>query len=160
MNQKQYGPNFQEHLLEEYKLYVQMADNVTSRRLQANSFFITVMSALLVFLSYTADNGMPENIMYFGYMLISILGVILSVVWYVILQSYRQLNSGKFKVIHELESQLPFPCYDSEWENLSGGGKSKKYIPFSQIEQFIPFIMAIPFFLMLVYAIYSLTAAQ
>jgi hypothetical protein len=146
-------------LLQEYKMYVQMADNVSARRAQANAFFISVLSALLVFLSFIAGAEMSELTVSVGYVAISVLGILLCFVWYVNIASYRQLNSGKFKVIHEMEAKLPFQCYRREWEILGQGESSKKYLPLTHIERYIPLVLSIPFLLMLAYGIYSLVAA-
>ena len=40
-------------------------------------------------------------------------------VWYIIIRSYRQLNSGKFAALYELEEKLAYPCFTREWELLS-----------------------------------------
>ena len=42
-----YGESYQAHSLEIYKLYVQMADNISARRQSANSFFLTVNTAII-----------------------------------------------------------------------------------------------------------------
>ena len=47
MDVTKYGDKFKDHLIEEYKLFVQMADNVSARRSQANQFYISVLSILL-----------------------------------------------------------------------------------------------------------------
>lgn len=41
-----YGPEYKPHLLELYKLYVEMADHISDRREKANSFFLTINTAL------------------------------------------------------------------------------------------------------------------
>src|SRR5262245_9792406 len=38
---------FQNHLLEQYKLYVEMADRISQRRGTANTFFLTVNTAII-----------------------------------------------------------------------------------------------------------------
>src|SRR5256885_4461010 len=40
--------------LEQYKLYVEMADRISSRRLTANSFFLTINSAIIALGGYAA----------------------------------------------------------------------------------------------------------
>ena len=40
------------HLLDQYKLYVEMADRISSRRATANSYFLSVNSAILAFVGY------------------------------------------------------------------------------------------------------------
>jgi hypothetical protein len=153
-----YGQNYQEHLLEQYKLYVQMADNVSARRSQANQFYISVLSALLAVLALvgklfgSGQNARPDLIN-ITFLAITILGLVLCVIWFANLLSYRQLNSGKFKVIHEMESELPYACYDREWDLLGRGAAVSKYLPLTHIEQYVPAIVAIPFVMVLVYAL-------
>jgi hypothetical protein len=156
MKKEEYGNKFNEHLIEQYKLYVQMADNISSRRSQTNAFFISVLSALLVFLSLASDGKQSSNILNIAYIAMAILGLLICGVWFVNIQSYKQLNSGKYKVIHEIEQQLPFPCYDREWDILGQGGDSKNYLPITHIERYIPLLMSVPFLLVLVYLVYKL----
>ncbi len=54
--------------------------------------------------------------------------------------SHKQLNTQKFKIIHQMEKQLPVELYKDEWTNLGEGKNWKKYIPFSHIEMTIPFV--------------------
>ncbi|MBV5328922.1 MAG: hypothetical protein JZU65_15045 [Chlorobium sp.] len=152
-----YGKDYQEHLLEQYKLFVTMADNVSARRTLANSFYITVLSALLAILSLAGENFATEaqNMIF---LVVSILGLVLCIVWKININSYGQLNTGKFKVIHEMEAQLPFACYDREWEFLGAGQDSKKYLQLTKVEQYVPYLLAIPYLLLLVYALYGLYA--
>jgi hypothetical protein len=92
------------------------------------------------------------------FLVVSILGLVLCIVWKININSYGQLNTGKFKVIHEMEAQLPFACYDREWEFLGAGQDSKKYLQLTKVEQYVPYLLAIPYLLLLVYALYGLYA--
>ena len=47
----EYGDNYQPHYLEIYKLYVEMTYQITGRRQTANSFFLTVNTAVIGLLS-------------------------------------------------------------------------------------------------------------
>ena len=91
-------------LLEQYKLYVEMADRVSQRRQAANRFYISLLSGLggLYLLLEKILHTQPNIIIW------AILIIIISLLWWLTINSYRQLNSGKFKVIHEMEQQLPF----------------------------------------------------
>jgi len=60
-------------------------------------------------------------------------------VWF-LLRSYKQLNTGKFKVIHEIEKKLPLALYDFEWKILDEGKNRNTYFPFSHIEMIIPWV--------------------
>ncbi|MCK4735084.1 MAG: hypothetical protein KAT65_21710, partial [Methanophagales archaeon] len=50
-SEREYGEAFKQHLLEQYKLYVEMADRISTRRAQTNRFYISLLSGLLALLS-------------------------------------------------------------------------------------------------------------
>ncbi|HCQ15142.1 MAG TPA: hypothetical protein DIU20_02700, partial [Cryomorphaceae bacterium] len=72
-----------------------------------------------------------------------ILIIIISLLWWLTINSYRQLNSGKFKVIHEMEQQLPFACYDREWDYLGRGKNGKLYRQLSKVEGYVPLVIIV-----------------
>ncbi|MCL1862747.1 MAG: hypothetical protein FWF78_04175 [Defluviitaleaceae bacterium] len=114
-----------------------MADRISQRRSLANSFFITANVALLTVASWFQEDF--GNYMY----LVSAIGVILALFWFFGIRSYGQLNSGKFKLIHEIEKQLPLNLFSYEW-NLLGNGKSYKlYWPLSHVERVVPWLFII-----------------
>ena len=123
VDKNKYGEKFNEYLLEQYKLYVEMADRISERRMQTNKFYISLLSGLLALLSILVSVGKLNQTLIF--VIVSLLGIALCILWHINIRSYRQLNSGKFKVIHEMEQDLPFPCYDKEWEILGEGEKKK-----------------------------------
>jgi len=143
-----------DRILEQYKLYVEMTDRVTARRIETNKFFISIISALIAFVTFLLTMGICPGYEKLVLVFFSILGLFLVGVWLLNINTYRQLNSGKFKVIHEIEKKLPFPCYDREWK-LLGRGKSKEYKTLTKIERFVPLILSIPYFLLLLYSIFS-----
>lgn len=146
----------QDDLLEIYKLYVQMTDNVSARRLQINAFFISVLSALLATLVFMSQSSSLSDKQDIAFIAISLLGLLVCIVWFLNLASYRQLNSGKFKVIQNIEKQLPYRCYTEEWELLGQGKDAKRYRRLTHSEQFVPVILCVPFLLILAYGVYSL----
>lgn len=125
---------YHEHLLEQYKLYVEMTDRISQRRQSANTWFLTINTALLTILGtfYTSDVS-PVIIC-----LIAIAGGINCTHWWRLVVSYKQMNSGRFKVVHAIENKLPLKIYDAEWEALGRGEDSKVYKPFTHIEQNVP----------------------
>ncbi len=155
MTKEEYGKKFEEHLLEQYKLYVEIADRVSGRRAQTNRFFISLLSGLLALLSIVVDREIFSNFQTIVFMTVALLGLALCALWYINIRSYRQLNSGKFKVIHEIEQHLPYPCYDKEWEILGEGKESKKYLQLTRVEQYVPFILAIPYILLFIYSLWK-----
>lgn len=135
--QEEYGDNFKPHLLEQYKLYVEMADRISSRRQSANSFFLSVNTAIIAVISYVNFGSKTTSEFYW---LISFAGMVLCFMWFRLIRSYKDLNSAKFKVIHELESLLPVAPYDMEWQKVERGKNSKLYLPFTHVEIYIPWV--------------------
>jgi len=154
MDKNKYGEKFNEHLLEQYKLYVEMADRISERRMQTNKFYISLLSGLLALLSILVSVGKLNQTLIF--VIVSLLGIALCILWHINIRSYRQLNSGKFKVIHEMEQFLPFPCYDREWEVLGESKEKTKYLQLTRVEKYIPVILAIPYIFVFLYTLASL----
>jgi hypothetical protein len=126
--------NFSTQMFEQYKLYVELADRISQRRATTNSFFITANAALLTIASWFKDD-FGDN-MY----LVSVVGIIISLFWFFSIRSYEQLNSAKFKIIHEIETQLPLNLFAYEWDILGEGKRFKNYLPLSNLEKVIPII--------------------
>lgn len=137
MDKKDYGDNFNAHLLEQYKLYVQMADNISSRRQSANSFFLAVNTTIVALVGYLKLGSKESD--FFNWM-IPVAGMILCFLWYRLIRSYKDLNTAKFKVVHEIERKLPYAMYDLEWEKLGKGENSNLYLPFTHVEIFVPWV--------------------
>jgi hypothetical protein len=143
---EKYGNKYIEHLLEQYKIYVNSAEKISDRRQKANEFFLTLNSVLVALLGFVTTKANNVNI---NYLLIfsSISGITICYLWYRIIFSYKGLNSGKFNVIHAIEKRLPLALYDTEWEVLDRGKNRKKYWPFTHIELFVPWIFIIIYFI-------------
>jgi hypothetical protein len=157
LSSQSYGNNFQDHLLEQYKLYVEMMDRTTSRRGQMNSFYTTLLSSLLALIALITNKDQihftNSKLQLIAIGAISFLGVLLCLIWYNNVQSYKELNSGKFKVISEIESMLPFACYNKEWEVIKRDKRYKGYQPQTKVERFIPLVLSLPYFGLLAYCL-------
>lgn len=140
-------------LLEQYKIFVEMADRNSERRGLTNKFYITILTGLLALTSWAVSNTVFCDFINALLLLIAILGLILCGIWFININSYKQMNQAKFAVIHEMEKHLPFPCYEREWENLERGKNRKKYVPYTKIERYIPLVLAVPYGVLLVMAV-------
>jgi hypothetical protein len=130
-------------LLEQYRLYVEMADNISQRRHQTNAFFLTVNLALVTALSTLATGDGSAAIGSGGIVIVAIAGIGFSYFWRRLVRSYRQLNTGKFEVVHELEARLPARLYDAEWTALGRGEEPEKYTPLTHTEEDVPLVFAV-----------------
>lgn len=139
VNKEEYGDSYNPHLLEIYKTYVEMADRISTRRQSANSFFLSINTALVALVGYV-QLGQKTGQSTDFYWIVSLAGMALCYTWYRLIKSYKDLNSGKFKVIHEIERRLPISPYDAEWETLGRGKDAKLYLPFTKVEMAVPWI--------------------
>ena len=135
MTAERYGPDHQRHLLDQYRLYVESAEKVSEWRNGTNNYFITVNSALVALYGLLGTLATPSRGWSLG---LPVAGIAACVAWWLLVASYRHLNTAKFKIIHELEKQLPVALFDHEWKLLKEG-KSWAYRPVSHIEAWIPF---------------------
>lgn len=123
--------------LEQYKLYLGMLDNISERRQHANNFFLTANTGLCAFIGYIfSKNASPEfhNLFWF----VPAAGVLLSYFWYRLICSYRDLNTSKFKIVHLMEEHLPVAPFKTEWLHVQNTKRSKRYVPFTHLEVWVP----------------------
>ncbi len=134
---EKYGDKYIEHLLDQYKIYINATEKISDRRQKTNEFFLGLNTALLALLGFIATKTSQSEItMMLG--VSAIAGITMCYLWYRIIASYKGLNSAKFKVIHAIEMRLPLALYDTEWEMLGRGEDKKIYWPFSHIELYVP----------------------
>jgi hypothetical protein len=143
-SEREYGEKYKDHLMEQYKVYVQMADKVSERRATGNAFFLSANALLLSGLGLISSSFarlvLPIPLPMAG---VSLAGILLCLVWILLVRSYRQLNTAKFNLICMMEAKLPAAPYKTEWEILTAGKKSKEYRPLTSVEVIIPLIFMI-----------------
>lgn len=130
-------------LFEQYKIFLQTSEDLVSRRQNVNNFYISINSALMAaFGIIWALNILPIYKFFTG-ILLSIVGIILSISWIKLLASYGDLNSSKMKIISYIEKQLPASLYDAEWAALSDKLNKRKYVSFTNSEKKVPLLFII-----------------
>ena len=139
-------------LLEIYKLHADLADRVSQRREGANRLYVAILTAMITVLALSTRFGVGDLRTDLMLRSAGIFGALLSVSWFFVLRSYRQLNSGKFKALHDLESKLAYSFFTTEWELLSRGRERKRYWRLTVVETALPCIY---FMLFIAIAIFS-----
>ncbi len=139
VNEKEYGNSYREHLFAQYQIYVDGMEKISDRRQNANNYFITINTVLISFIGVLFQVKIFEHVAWIK-SLITVIGIIICVIFWFLLRSYKQLNTGKFKVIHEIEKRLPLALYEFEWKILDEGENRSTYFPFSHIEMIIPWV--------------------
>ncbi len=128
-----YGDTFHSDLLEQYKLYVQSANNASARRVASNGYLLALNSALVALYGLqSASFGQS-----YWTLLIPAVGVAVSWLWYSVIKSHSDLNRVKFSVIHQLEQHLPAAIYRYEWQ-MAEEGRGKVYRAVTGIERWLP----------------------
>ncbi|MEU1286795.1 hypothetical protein [Kitasatospora sp. NPDC005856] len=143
-------PNRQSELLELYKLAVEMADRVSARRGSANTFFLSVQTALVTLIGF----GIPKlsESPWWVATAVALAGITLSGAWWMQLRSYRDLNSAKFQVINSLEDKLSARIYTDEWDvlrNAAAPGRRRHYTELGTTERLVPMIFAVAHLILL-----------
>src|SRR3989442_3172191 len=131
-----YGDSFKADLFEQYKQYVESAEKISERRVSANNYLLTVNAFLVTLYGLVVADDRRTT---YWAILVPAAGVLVSLTWLRIITSYRDLNTVKFKAIHELEHHLPAALYDYEWKKAEEG-RGSTYQPLSHLERWVPII--------------------
>jgi hypothetical protein len=139
---------YQSAIMEQYKIYVEMADRISSRRALANTFFLTLNSAILTVVAVFWKDR-PEGLSAWFLLPPLVLTLSLCLAWFWLVRSYRQLNAGKFAVIGALEQRLPAsPWWNGEWKALRGEKKDKStYWALTHLEIWVPLLFGLAYVL-------------
>jgi hypothetical protein len=137
-------PELPPGFIELYKLAVEMADRISARRGIANSFFLTVNTALAALLG-------GQDLRWY----VAAAGIVLCITWWALLKSYRDLNAAKFAVILAMEESLPARVFADEWDRLRRDAVKPalrrdvlrswagQYRELGRVERFVPWVFAL-----------------
>ncbi len=126
----------QPSMFELYKLFQETTEKVSDRRAKANTWMLSVNSALVALyaLLEQGEECIGTSGQHLWLLAIPIAGVIICLAWYSLLVSYRKLNHAKFSVLMDMEENLPYALYIREKEFLD---RNKRW-NLSNIESWIP----------------------
>jgi hypothetical protein len=134
-----------------FELYLATAEKVSDRRAQANSWMLSVNSAIVALYGYLqADKlavGAGQKAIWLW--AIPAAGALVCAAWIVLLTSYRKLNRAKFAVLEQIEVDLPFQVFAREREFYS----RQRRRALSYIESLIAVCFVLLYVAMLVAAI-------
>jgi hypothetical protein len=139
-----------------FELYLATAEKISDRRAQANSWMLSVNSAVVAFYGYLQADKMAVGAAQRALWLWAIpaAGALVSLAWASLLTSYRKLNRAKFEVIKQLEADLPIPPFTREQEAY----RRDRRWSLSSIETAIPICFVLLYALLLVTAIVAKSA--
>ena len=132
-------------LLEIYKIHAEHAERVAQRREGANRLYVGILTGFLVAVVALTRFGLEDIVSNVLTLVGGLIGIVLCLSWYLVIRSYRQLNTAKFAILHELEGKLPFAFFKREWEQLEEGKKLNKYLNITKAEMTLPALFGILF---------------
>ena len=138
-------------LMQIYKLHAELADRVSQRREDANRLYVSLLMGLAILLGVFVGFRSGEFTMHIVLQPGGVIGIILSASWFVVIRSYRQLNSGKIATLLELEEKLSFAFFKREWELLGEGKKTSRYWKLTVVETFLPIAFFLFFAVVLIF---------
>lgn len=149
--------NDRQLLLEQYKIMVSSTEKVTEQRLKVNNLFFTVTSSILsvaLVVGKTLEFSLAGTT---AMVILSGMAFLVSFFWEKLINSYGNLNRGKFKVIDNIEKQLRTNMFEYEWKILT---EEIKYEPNTRteatvIQRFRLFILSVVVF-EIVYIVHQL----
>ena len=143
--------------IEQYKVFVQSADNTSERRVNINRYQTSLNIGVVVL------HGLDELVPAAAFqpaarVIVAVAGAIISLNWLFTIRSLRRLNKEKFKIIHSMELELPRAVYTEEWNGLGRGLDKKKgwrYRGANFFENQIPVVFMALHLIALGYAIFE-----
>ena len=144
-----YDGDYKSDLLEQYKLYVLSAENVSTRRVSTVRYLLTANAALVAL--YGFQTILVDGV--YRMIPVGIAGLVVSTLSYFIIKSYRDLNQAKYTIIGEIEKTLPLAMFDYEWW-LARGEQDPRYRPVSEIEQWIPIVFFVLHLIAIAFAVF------
>jgi hypothetical protein len=136
-----------------FELYLATAEKVSDRRAQANSWMLSVNSAIVALYGYLQADKMAVGAAQKAAWLWAIpaAGAIVCLAWTALLTSYRKLNRAKFAVLTEIEAALPVALFTREREAY----RRDRRRSLSNIERLIPGCFALLYAVILIAAVVS-----
>jgi hypothetical protein len=132
-----------------YKIMVASSEALVARRQTVNTFFLTINGLLVTAIGLFLRGGGSVRLQAAGILVLAVAGAALCAPWRTLIISFGQLNTGKFKVINEMERALAASIFAAEWEALERGENPKVYRSFTSREIFVPLAFS---------ALYAITA--
>ncbi len=117
---------------EQYKLYLDKAEEWNNWRIQKNRTYLSVLSALMVVLG--AEVSVHDTILSLKAVavpVVAVIGMAVSWLWVVHLNLFSRLLDGKFDVIREMEERRDVPLQPTLRESELLGEVTERGLPLS-----------------------------
>ena len=141
---KENGMDRDELIFNEYRMYAEQKENFIDRNFRTNRFYMTSVVVILFAMIYTGNVIFLNHIT--ATLVFAVLGISLSALWWMNVDSYNILIKIKFaSVLEKLEERLPEKPFTEEYKGIEEFRKNKVFM-FSDIQKTIALISALFFF--------------
>ena len=142
--------------LEIYKLHAELADRVSQRREGAHRLHVSLLVGLVMLLAALLRFGSGDVLLELVQLVVGIGGASVSLSWAIVIRSYNQLNSTKYRVLQELETNFDFPYFTKEWYLLTKPKSKMSYWRLTQVERILPGLFGTLSMLLIGFSLYQL----
>ena len=119
-----------------WQTYVQSADNTSIRRESINRYMVLAHLAI-----FSAHFALPGELSLWVHLGIAFAGGVAAILWVTLLVSHGEINRIKYRVIQQLEADLPCQPFTEE-DKLSGIRSRRRIYPALAKSQMVVAIMA------------------
>ena len=124
--------NSDDRLINQWEKCVEMANSASDKRISANGMYLTINLAIIALITFSFE---------WKSIVVSVLGIGVSIFWFISIGNYKRLNQIKYGIINALEEKLPAAPFTEEWERLERrkkNGKKKKRRLLTDSERVLP----------------------
>lgn len=97
--------------IEQYKIFVESADNNSNKRINQNNIYITIEIAIISYLSITKLDDLYLYIF-------CVIGIFISILWFLTIDNYSKRNKVKYQIINEYEQQKNLNWFREEEKRI------------------------------------------
>ena len=129
--------------VELYRLYVDTAERNIDRRIETNKFYLTLVAGIFVAYAFLLEGKLktaPQSldlVSAIAHWTLPVLLLIVSITWFLSIRTFRSISSAKYKVIAEMEGNLPNAPFGKEWVARN------KFLTGSGVEMIVPLLFAL-----------------
>lgn len=149
-------------ILEQWKAYVESAENISERRQQFvnwfNGFNGLIVAAFAGILKFVHIDGVSHSVLILRF-LPPLLGIIISITTIFRIFTYRQRKKDKYEQIYVLEKFLPFRVYTNEYKMRKKNGFILFNLNFRSgtlLELLIPLSFLVIYVLMFIWSFFNI----
>jgi len=140
-----YGPDYKNHMLAQYKLFVESVNYTSELKLKINTYFLTINTALITAIGLAISRNTVNSLVW--HLILPLAGMSISLIWWGTTYSYKQRNISKLRIVHCIEERLPLALYKTEWRLMDENHANPVKKFFFQIDLFIPWVFAVSYLL-------------